>query len=209
MELPKGLNPREVLPRHTKGKRQVLDVLRYWYTYPGTRKPILTEKQENIRRRLVGMYNLLCSGMSLASALRAHGDIFDLDESSCMVDYQRAVQLFGDITAVDRRGMRHIYSQMAHTLWEKAMLANDLATAGRALAIIDKMNELSKPDPEMEAYIDKMQPTAIIMALPPSQQERIEQLLSAGVVNFAGVSAPDRIRMDLDHIEEARIDEEE
>lgn len=185
----------------TGAKRLVVDVLIDYYTLTGRKKPVLTAKQEAIRKRLVSMYANLSAGKNLATAMRMHQDIYGVNESQAMIDYQRAVKLFGEVTEVETKGMRHIYTQMAQRLFERAEEMGDLRAMTDALKIIDKMNNLgAEKDPGIDP--SRLEPTTIIMGIAEEQQERMMQMLAGGVLNFSAVPMdPNRKTIDIDHIE--------
>ncbi len=144
----------------------------------------LTPTQEQIRQRLVAAHTLLCRFHSPTRAIKKHQKRWDLSDVQAWRDIRDAISLFGDVQKAEKEGIRYIVFEYAAETFRQAKKKEDFKAMARAVDTMAKIMALDKESPDLPDF-EKLKPAMIIVGLPEEQVQRLDNMLSAGAVNFS------------------------
>lgn len=169
------------------GKIDALAAIRKFYAdHSGRYK--LTDKQEEIRKRLAAAYALLRTGITMTDAMATFAKEWDVSEPQAYRDFRAAIDLFGDVQKAEKEGIRWIVYNLALETYVKAREASDFKAMAQAVDRMSKVMGLEKDDPDLPNF-EKMTIANILLAIPPEVEAPMLQLLQAGAVNFSKLRA--------------------
>lgn len=168
----------------TRDKPSSIEQIRLYYTTKEDRHPVeLTDKQEEVRQRLVAAHALLLRKGSTEAALKIFCRRFKVSDRQGRRDLVDAINLFGDVMKSEKEGRRYLLYEKAMATYQIALKRGDIKGQNKALEIAMKLMSLDKDDPDMPNF-EKLQPSVNILMLPEGVEDGIISALRAGVVSF-------------------------
>lgn len=150
----------------------------------------LSPVHQEILERVRFAHKMLVNQMSPVQAASVLEKELDIAESTAYGYVRMAIRIFGDATAADKKGMRHIVHEMTIKAYNTAEQKGDLLAMDSLIGKLIKLHGLDKEDPDMPEF-DKLEPGIVIMSLPESAMEKLSALLSRGVVDLNRIEAED------------------
>jgi len=170
---------------HTRNKDSLIEAVRdYYLNITNTRNPrILTPDQENYRQRLVSLWTLLCRYHSDEQARQIYKKNHNVSDSTSYRDLRAAYELFGDVRYTEKAGRRAILAEWCTNAYQLAMQKGDPKAANRAIENIIKISGLDMSEGDAPDF-EKLQPSMLVMALPPDMERDIQKMLHGGPINL-------------------------
>lgn len=183
----------------TRNKKHHLGAIREYYL-DKTGEVELTDKQEEIRKRLSAAYSLLCNYHSIQQAIPIHMKEHDVSDSTAYRDMRDAIRLFGHVMKADKEGQRYIVYEYAVKTYQLAAKNMDYKAMAMATSNMIKLLGLDKEDPEMPDF-EKLQPSLNIVVMHPDIEQRVKHLLGLGPIDSADLEKAREQTIDVPHEE--------
>jgi hypothetical protein len=170
---------------HTRpNKVPMVEKVRQHYLTAGTRNPVLlTEIEDEYRRRLMSVWALLCRYHSDEQVRAIHMKNTGLSQSAAYADIRNAISLFGDVRRSEKEGRRHQMYEWCVRTWQMAADAGDVKAMNRALENMMTLMGLNQPDGDAPDFT-KLEAGAIIALLPEGMERSIQAMLQGGAINL-------------------------
>lgn len=156
---------------------------RIWAYYLDSENVILTEKEEEIRKRWSACFSMLTQYHSIQQAVHVMQQQFDISEAQAYRDARSAIELFGDVTKSEKEAYRHILFEYAMKIFQLAASKNDMAEMNKALASMIKIKGLNKEDSDIPDFANMM-PHTYEIVLPAEHLKLLQDMSRTGVINI-------------------------
>lgn len=143
----------------------------------------LTDKQEEMRKRLSAAFSLLSSYRSIQQAIPILMNQYAYSEASAYRDINNALKLFGNVLEKNKEGIRQIVYEYAVNTYQLAAANNDYKAMSLALDKMIKVIGLDKDETELPDF-EKIQPSIVLVALPEGQEQKLNKMLGKGSINL-------------------------
>jgi len=164
---------------NARNKKDALDAIRLHYLN-GTE---LSEKHEEMRRRLSAAFSLLTNYHSIQQAIPVLQEQFGYSESSAYRDINNAIKLFGNVLKSDKEGHRYIVYEFAVKTFQLAAKNGDHKSMAAATNNMIKLLGLDRDNPDAPDF-SKLQPPPIVMIYEDQEKARIDAARAKGKVDL-------------------------
>lgn len=167
----------------TRNRDTASDKIRAFYL--DTRGHVqLTDKQEEIRQRLVAAHAMVLSGKTDKEIALKMAKRFQVTETQAYRDIKDCINLFGNVMKAEKEGYRYIASQQALNTFALAKKAGDLKMMVAANANFTKIWALDKEEPDLPDF-SKLEPSTYTIEIPEVLEKALMALISQGRIDLS------------------------
>lgn len=154
-----------------------------WYVDKGN-TIILSDKEEEQRKRWEAAFSLLCNFHSIEDARPVLEKQFNISSAQAYRDIKNAINLFGDVTKSEKEGYRHIIFQYSMKVFQMASRDRNIMEMNKAISNMIKIKGLDREDPD---FIDpsKVEPHEYRITVPTKVKKELQKLLEDGYVDLS------------------------
>lgn len=170
--------------RATEARRGLtaIEVIRLFYQ---SDLPIqLTEEEEKIRQRFLVVQAQRLKGATTPQIIQKLQKDFGVSERQCYYDLKNALALFGDLSRVEKDAVRAMAYEQALKVYRRAMKADDLREANRAIKNMIQVYGLDREDPDIPDF-EKLNPSLYVTVLDDQIRDMLMRLLKNPSVDLA------------------------
>lgn len=168
-----------------RNKKTAEQAIREWYNDRRGRVE-LTPKHQEILQRVKAAYALMIdpeNPHTRSEAAAVLEEEFGISERTAYDAVRIALNLYGDVNAAEKKGLRNLVFEYAQTTWRQAKQKGNEKAMAAAVATMVKIHGLDKEDPEMPEF-EKLEPSVVVLNLPEGSMELLQGLLKGGIVNL-------------------------
>jgi hypothetical protein len=158
----------------TRSKDTAIESIREFYL--SDRRVELSEKEEEIRQRLMAAHALLVEYHSIERGIPVHKARFGVSDATAYRDFKDALRLFGDVKRSEKEGYRYILWEWSAKTFELAKNGGDYKTMSDIIGKMSKLMGLDRDEPDMPDF-EKLQPNVY----PIVMDDFIRQLLMGAI----------------------------
>ena len=176
---------------NTLAQETTFDKIQSWYI-DDTDKIKLSQKHEDIRVRWESAYGLLCNYHSPQDAIPGLDKLDKRSKAQAYRDIKNAHNLFGDIQATSKDGVRSILYEYAMKIFQLATNDKNITEMNRAMSNLIKLKGLDRDDPEIPDF-SRLKPTTQVIKLESDFLDKFGHLLDKKVLDSMKKSVDGKI----------------
>ena len=157
---------------------------------------VLTEKDEEIRKRLESAFSMLCNHRGPMKVARLMVRIHGISEAQAFRDIKAASSLFGEVIPSEQKAQKHILYELAMDTYHLAKKTGNINQMNRAIANLADITGIKRDIPDLPDF-SKFKPHDYTVGVPEEVLKMLEKLLNVGAVDVSKIGMNNT--EDIDH----------